>query len=249
MTEWKVLGRRMCSCHGGTAQWVPGERMSVRGKLVPCNNGLHICRDERDLLMWLGEVICPVVERSDEYVDADDKRACRWVVIGPPNAYWNERTARHFACDCAEYALRHTTGDQRELLQAIVDVTRAYVDWPEEWAEERDAAEYAAQDAVSAAAWAAERTAVGAAARAAARAAICDAMWAAMWAAVSAAESAVESAAVSVAAQDAAWAAARTTARAVLAAILKTYLDGSSEWVVTDKMTDKTADKIREASE
>ena len=203
MTEWKVLGRRMCSCHGGTAQWVPGERMSVRGKLVPCNNGLHICRDEEDLLGWLGEVICPVVERSDEYVDADGKRVCRWVVIGPPNAYWDERTARHFACDCAEYALRHTTDDQRELLQAVIDIARAYADWPKEWTKERAGAYEAAR---AAAADAAKVVTFGAG-----------------WAAADAAAS------------NAVWAAPQDTAKADLAAILATYLDGTSEWVLTDK--------------
>ena len=224
MTEWKVLGRRMCSCHGGTAQWVPGERMSVRGKLVPCNNGLHICRDEEDLLGWLGEVICPVVERSDEYVDADGKRVCRWVVIGPPNAYWDERTARHFACDCAEYVLPHARDDQRELLQAVIDIARAYADWPKEWIGERAAAYDAAWIVVGDAAWAAAADA---------------AVWvvddAAGWAVANAVTLSAGWVAAGTVASNAVWAAPQDTAKADLAAILATYLDGTSEWVLTDK--------------
>ena len=215
MTEWKVLDGNMCSCHGGTAQWTPGERKSVEGELVPCVNGLHICRDEEDLLGWLGEVICPVVERSDEYVDADDKRVCRWVVIGPPNPYWNRRTAIHFACDCAEYAIRRTTDDQRELLQAIIDIGRAYADWPEEWTAERDAAYDAtwAFGPADAAGW--EASAAGWAASAAGWAVWREMAWDAAWN-------------TARAAARAAWC---TTAKADLAAILATYLDGTSEWV------------------
>ena len=148
MTAYKVLSKNMTSCHGGRKKWTPGERHSVRGELIPCKNGLHICRDERDLLHWLGEAICPVVKHSDEYVDQRNKRVVRWCVIGEPIPYWNERTARHFACDCAEYALRYATESDRELLQACIDITRAYADWPD-W----DSAAYSA--ARSAAYWAA----------------------------------------------------------------------------------------------
>jgi len=139
-------------------------------------NGIHVCRDERDLLSWIGEVICPC-EHSDEYIDHDNKRVVRWACIGEPNPYWNERSTIHFACDCAEYALPHAQDDQRGLLQAVIDIARAYADWPEEWGEEREAAGAAAgdvawaamdaaRDTAGAAAWAA-----GGAASAAARAA------------------------------------------------------------------------------
>ena len=129
-----------------------------------------------------------------------------------PNPYWNERTARHFACDCAEYALPYAQDDQCELLQAVVDMARAYADWPEEWAGERKAAGDAAG-----AAWAAARDTAGAAARAA---------WAAAWAAGDTAGAAAW------AARTATWAAG-ATARDDLAAILATYLDGTNEWVTT----------------
>lgn len=140
MTMYKVLDKNLRSMHGGIAQWAVGERMEVHGELAPCKNGIHVCRDERDLLTWLGQTICPVIECSDEHIDADDKRVVRWAVIGEPNPHWNERTARHFACDCAEYALRFANRTRSEPLQACIDTARAYADWPEEWDAARDAA-------------------------------------------------------------------------------------------------------------
>ena len=161
---YKVLDSNLRSCHGGEAQWVVGQRQSVTGDLVPCKKGIHVCRDERDLLSWIGDVICPC-EHSEEYIDHDNKRVVRWACIDEPIPYWNERTARHFSCDCAEYALPHAQDDQRELLQAVIDIARAYADWPEEWAGERNAAgdaAWATRDATWAArtaTWAAGATA------------------------------------------------------------------------------------------
>lgn len=147
---YKVLSESMRSMHGGRAKWTPGRKKSVKGDLIPCTNGLHICRDESDLIRWLGPVICEC-EHSDEYMDAPSKRVCRWVRISEPNPYWNTRTARHFACDCAEYAIEYARDDQRGLLQACIDVVRACADWPEEWDDARAAADAAAQAAAEAA--------------------------------------------------------------------------------------------------
>lgn len=134
---YKILDENLRSCHGGDAQWVVGERVECSGPLVPCQNGIHICRDEDDVLVWLGEVICPVTEHSSDYVDDKNKRVTRWAVIGEPIPYWNDRTARHFACDCAELAMKYVDVSEHEMLQDYIDVLRACADWPEEWEEER----------------------------------------------------------------------------------------------------------------
>ena len=217
---YKVLDSNLRSCHGGEAQWTVGQKKSVEGDLVPCEKGIHVCRDERDVLSWIGEVICPC-EHSEEYIDRATKRVVRWACIGEPNPYWNERTARHFACDCAEFALPYAQDDQRELLQAVVDIARAYADRPEEWAEERKAAQDSARDALAiVAAGAAAEAAIWAAVDAAGAAG--DVAWGAAWAA---ARAAALNAAVDVAQ------AAGATARDDLAAILATYLDGTNEWL------------------
>lgn len=172
MTTYKVLDENMRSMHGGSAKWTPGRKKTVKGDIIPCVNGLHYCRDEVELLTWLGPVICEC-EISVEHVDAYDKGVARWIRIAEPNPYWNERTARHFACDCAEHALPYAGEDDRELLQACIDISRAYADWPEEWGAAREAAWAAtwATWATWAAAWEDTWAAARAAARAATRAA------------------------------------------------------------------------------
>jgi hypothetical protein len=224
---YKVLANDMRSCLGGSAQWTPGERMEVSGDLVPCKNGLHICRNERDLIKWIGECVCPVIDYSTEYVDDDSKRVCRWVTIGEPIPHWNKRTARHFACDCAQYALTHARRNQRELLQACIDIARAYADWPDEWDAARASARDAARDAARASAWAAARDAAWAAAR--------DAAWAAARDAAGAAARDAAGAAARDAAGDAARASAWDAAGDYLVALLAAYMDGTSEWVIHEE--------------
>ena len=107
---FKVLARNergeLVSCNGGTQTWTPGVKVCAhdRGPLVACHNGIHLCRPE-DLLHWLNEVICPVTRRSGERIIEVDKVVVRWAVIGEPLPTWNDRTARLFACDCAEWVL------------------------------------------------------------------------------------------------------------------------------------------------
>ena len=61
-------------------------------------------------------------------------------------------TAPTIACDCAEYALRYARDDQRELLQACLDVTTAYAEYGQEWSAARSAARSAAWSAAESAA-------------------------------------------------------------------------------------------------
>ena len=112
---FKVLDENGCSCHGGDAEWSlptqnddgtwsPGEWMPpVDGELEPCANGYHVVTLEQ-LPDWLGERIFEV-EPGDEIVHADDKSVVRTCRLIREFASWNERTARLFACDCAERVL------------------------------------------------------------------------------------------------------------------------------------------------
>ena len=156
---YKVLRRssdgKLHSCHGGTATWTVGRRKSCKGKLVACENGIHLCR-EGDLVYWLQEVICPVTAVSDETVVAMDKVVVRWATIGEPLESWNEQSARLFTVDCARLALPYAAEPDRELLSACLDVTTAYAFDRRGWAAARDAAG-AARAAAWAAAWAAAR--------------------------------------------------------------------------------------------
>ena len=125
---------------------------------------------------------------------------------------------RHFACDCAERALRRAKVKDKRLWKAV-EVARRYAEGRaelSELADAKDAARAAAGSAARAAAGSAARAAAGSAAWAtagsAAGSAAWDAAWNAAWAAAgSAAGSAAWSAAGSAAgsaAWDAAWNAA-----------------------------------------
>ena len=191
---FKVLDENGCSCHGGDAEWslptqnddgtwTPGEWMpEVRGNLEPCLNGYHVVTLEQ-LPDWLGERIFEV-EPGDEIVHEDNKSVTRTCRLTRECTGWDERTARLFACDCAEHVLSlyeaKYPDDGRP--RKAIETARRYAegkDAVEELAAEGAAAWAAARAAEGAAAWAAARAAAWAAALAAARAAA----WAAAWAA------------------------------------------------------------------
>jgi len=189
MTErlFKVLGKDGAAFHGGTGKWGlptedgPGEWMPpIEGELAPCENGYHGCR-EQDLVKWLGPTIYEMEVRG-ERIDDEDKIVVREARLLRKLDTWNERTARLFACDCAEAVLHifeEEYPDDHGPRQAI-EVARRYANGgatDEELAAAWDAAWAAAWDAARDAAWDAARAAALAAARAAALAAA----WAAAW--------------------------------------------------------------------
>lgn len=132
---YKVLDERLCSFHGGNAQWVVGERMECgEGPLEPCVNGIHLCRNARDLMEWLGPRICPVSGYShSEYIDAGFKGVTRWAVIDEPIPHWGSREMLHFACDCVQYEIDNSYKADKDKLQAYIDIARAFADDPAEW--------------------------------------------------------------------------------------------------------------------
>jgi hypothetical protein len=234
---FKVLDENGCSCHGGEAEWslpqrnddgtwTPGEWMpEIEGELKPCRNGYHVVTLEQ-LPMWLSERVFEV-EVGDEIMHEDDKLVTRTCRLTRECTGWNERTARLFACDCAEHVLSlyeaKYPDDDRP--RKAIEVARRYAEGTatrEELAAARDAAREAAWAAAGAAreaAWAARdaaeaaREAAGDAARAATLAAALDAAeaaraasLAAVWAAAGAAAGAAAEDAAG-AAWEAAWAA------------------------------------------
>src|SRR5574340_1168347 len=97
---FKVLDNQR-SCHGGDHLWVPGEWVKVKGKLVPCQRGIHLCR-EQDLVEWLGPEIWAAEYRGDEFILAENKVVVREARITTKYENWNETTARLLTCDFAE---------------------------------------------------------------------------------------------------------------------------------------------------
>ena len=188
MTLYKVLNEDGSCRNGGSGSWTLGEWKEVEGELVLCENGLHLCDGEEQLLEWLGPAIYEA-EYEGERLDGNDKVVVRRARIIRKLDTWNERTARLFACDCAERVLHlyeEKYSDDKRPRHAI-EIARRYVN-----GEASKDELYAAATAAWAAAWtaaAAAWTAAWAAARDAARAAAwaaADAATAA-WAAVDAA--------------------------------------------------------------
>ena len=101
---WKILNPDRTAFHGGNGQWPEaGEWLEVSGKLVACKHGLHLCR-KPDLVHWLGPTIWEA-EAEGEQIETEDKVVVRKARLVRQLNTWNERTARLFACDCAESVL------------------------------------------------------------------------------------------------------------------------------------------------
>jgi hypothetical protein len=151
---YKVLADNLMPYHGGSGRWRVGRPRSVRGELVPCHNGIHVVSLEQ-LLRWAGPAIHPVTSISDEIVHDGDKSVARRATIGPAYPTWNERTARLFACDCAERVLpiyeERYPGDERP--RRAIETTRRFANGDatrEELYAAADAAAYAAAYAAAA---------------------------------------------------------------------------------------------------
>ena len=91
MTYYKVLDENGAAFHGGAGVWPlpqngePGEWVEVEGELIPCENGLHLCR-ERDLIAWLGPF------RQHLHAEgADEARGLEGLV--PPGGPFEQRAA------------------------------------------------------------------------------------------------------------------------------------------------------------
>ncbi len=107
---WKFLNEDGRPCYGGQGRWSlpkdgqPGEWMpAIQGELRPCKRGYHACRDQ-DLPWWCGPALYRLEARG-EVQTTKDKVVCREARLLSRVETWNERTARLFACDCAERVL------------------------------------------------------------------------------------------------------------------------------------------------
>jgi len=150
--------------------------------IVPFDRGYHVCTLEQ-LPEWLHSELYEC-ECDGEHAYHDYKHVFGRARLTRRLSAWNERTARLYACDCAEHVLplyeAAMPGDTRP--RRAIEVARLYADGKatsEELAAAVDDARAAARAASWAAARAAAGTAAGAAAVDAAGAAAVDAAWAA----------------------------------------------------------------------
>lgn len=212
---YKVLGEDGSVVHGGRGQWPlpvngkPGKWLKVSGALVPCHNGLHLCR-RKDLISWLWSDIYEAEVDGPILYDEEHHK----IVVGKARLLrriksWTPRVARLFAADCAERALRRERRagyNPPKVSWRAIEAARKYARGKADLEDLRyasDAARSAANSAVDAAI----------AARSAARYAAISAAWSARDAAANAA-------------MNSAWIAAR---RAAHSARFSTYPESVKE--------------------
>ena len=153
----------------GPGEWVEVGKRSRKALTADdlCSGRVLHATDSAHLLDWLNAEMYELeIDESRGVIVADKIGFRRGRLVRRIEA-WNERTARLFACDCAQDALQYAEEDARPTLECAIYVTRCYADG-EATAEELAAAGAAAGAAARAAAWAAARAAAWAAAGAAA---------------------------------------------------------------------------------
>ena len=152
---FKVLDTDGRPVNGGKGTWPlprngkPGKWLKVEGPLVPCSNGLHLCRPDQ-LIEWLGPTLW-IAEAGKERIVEPGKIVVRRARLLRQVETWNEKNARLFACDCAHRALmreRRAGREPDERSWNAVRVARAFA---------RGKASEQERAAAWAAAWAAER--------------------------------------------------------------------------------------------
>lgn len=170
----KVLGADLIARHSRYRWPEPGVwTPEITADLVECNVGYHAARGPLQLLDWLDDgPHIYTLEYEGEVIDAGNKVYGRKARLLEPVTTWNKRTARLFACDCAEHVLHLFEArypDDARPRQAI-EVARRHANGK---ATDADlaAAEVAAGAAAQDAAWVAAEAAAGVAARATAWAA------------------------------------------------------------------------------
>ena len=155
---YKVLHADGRAFHGGSGSWPlpkgkPGRWLTVKGELVPCGNGLHLCR-RQDLVRWLGPAIFEA-EYDGELVDGGDKIVVRKARLLRRIDTWNETTARLFAADCAESVVHLIPESDRGPFTEAIRVARLFARGEYD-DKARDAAWAAAGAAAEDAAWPAQ---------------------------------------------------------------------------------------------
>lgn len=107
---YKVLSADGAACNGGNGKWFlpegnrPGKWMPpVEGIIEACLNGYHLVKRD-SLINWLHESIYEAEGRGDCDIDSDKTAFREARLITRLN--WDERIARHFACDCAQRVMK-----------------------------------------------------------------------------------------------------------------------------------------------
>jgi hypothetical protein len=152
VTLYKLASDTGHPVHGGTGKWPlphgakPGAWRKITGKLVPCQNGLHVLRPT-DISSWLRPSTLWEVEVGAEVIDHGDKLVVREARLVRKAAVLDDTVLRLLACDFAEHVLpifeKKRPGDMRP--REAVAAARAYASGEIKFGElrEKRAAAYA----------------------------------------------------------------------------------------------------------
>ena len=127
MKLYKFLNADMSAIYGN-GSWAFEPMPVIKGDLIPCKNGYHLCRKE-DLIHWLGARLFEV-EHTGEIVLSDNKVVVREAVIISEIESWNKKNQRLFACDCAERVLHlfESMFPDDSRARNAIEVARLYAD-------------------------------------------------------------------------------------------------------------------------
>ena len=155
---------------GQPGEWVEVDKRARKALTANdlCTGRVLHAMDAAHLLDWLNAEMYEIeIDESRGVVVADKIGFRRGRLVRRIEA-WNERTARLFACDCAEDALQYAAEDSRPTLECAIYVARCYADGEATYKElaaaeaaARAAARAAAEAAAGDAAWDAAGAAAG----------------------------------------------------------------------------------------
>jgi hypothetical protein len=107
---YKLTSEEGAPLHGGSGKWSlpkgdkPGAWRSVKGKLVPCENGLHLLRAQ-NISTWLLPGVLWEVKAGRERIDHGDKTVVRRARLVRRAATIDDKVLRLLAADFAEHVL------------------------------------------------------------------------------------------------------------------------------------------------
>jgi len=133
-TLFKATGTNATPCHGGRGKWHkphsqkrPGKWMPLIKDIYPCRKGYHVCEGEQ-VLKWINKELYEVEIRGEQ-IKQENKIVAQQARLVRRITTWNDRTARLFACDCAEHVLHifeeKYPEDKRP--RKAIKVARAYI--------------------------------------------------------------------------------------------------------------------------
>jgi len=106
---FKCLSKKRIGCFSRLRWPKCGVWVEAKGELIPCENGIHLCR-ESDLIYWLDTEIYEAEYDGGERIEANGKIVVRKARLIKKLKTWNKRTMGLFFNDCFTHVLSKPRG-------------------------------------------------------------------------------------------------------------------------------------------